>query len=204
MSEIQKAIWASTIPVHITLAPHLITPHSAPVQAPPSPSPIPQSLSRFAPRSNSNPSSPSPRGSPKPLPITDSVSIIPEAPLPYITNIPRLSYLPLLLPKLNAFFGRREAQLSNFSYEGIELRALPVGLLVDLYSPELGGGKAWKIEVGDGWGGGMSSGKAVEDGWVNGVKEVCVPPPSYYSTISSSAYLRHLSRLTQARTRWMR
>lgn len=175
MSEIQKAIWACTIPVHITLAPHLITPSSAPVQPPPSPSPIPQSISRFVPRSNSNPSSPSPRGSPKPPPEA-LISTLPEAPLPYITNIPRLSYLPLLLPKLNAFYGRQEAQLSSFNYEGIELRALPVGLLVDLYSPALEGGKAWKIEVGDGWGGGMSSGKAVEDGWVNGVKEVGLSP----------------------------
>ena len=153
------------IPVHITLAPSLVTPAHVPAPAPPSPSPIPPSISRFSPRSNSNPSSPSPRGSPRPPPGTTSISIIPEAPLPYITNIPRLSYLPLLLPKLNAFYGKT---LSSFSYEGIELRALPVGLLVDLYSPEL----PWRIEVGDGWGGGMSTGKAVEDGWVNSVKEV--------------------------------
>ena len=50
-----------------------------------------------------------------------------------------------------------------------------MGLLVDLYGPDLETSPGvWKIEVGDGWGGGMSSGKAVEDAWVNGVKEVRV------------------------------
>lgn len=70
-----------------------------------------------------------------------------------------------MLPQLSAFYGR---QLTSFNHEGIELRGLPVGLLVDLYDPEL----PWKIEVSDGWGGGLSNMKAVEDSWVNSVKEV--------------------------------
>jgi len=108
------------------------------------------------------------RSSPKPASATPSTPSPPDD-LPYLTHIPRLSYLPLLLPRLSAFFGR---QLTSFTYEGIELRNLPAGLLVDLYSPEL----PWRVEVGEGWGGGLGAPgvtRAVEDGWVNSVKEVC-------------------------------
>lgn len=83
-------------------------------------------------------------------------------PPPLILHIPRLSYLPLLLPRLSTFF---HVPLSSFTYEGIELRFLPAGLLADLYAPEL----PWKIEVGDGWGVGE---QGVADGFMNSVKEV--------------------------------
>ncbi|TVY38167.1 Autophagy protein [Lachnellula occidentalis] len=57
----------------------------------------------------------------------------PSSSTPYLIHIPRLSYLPLLLPRLTSFFG----PASSFSYEGILLKNLPVGLLCDLYQPSL-------------------------------------------------------------------
>lgn len=87
---------------------------------------------------------------------------------PFVTSLPRFSYLPLLLPRLNAFFrpdGRHPpsttTQLSSFHHqdesssssspssagsEGILLRNLPLGLLVDLYRPSL----PWRLTVRDG------------------------------------------------------
>jgi len=65
-----------------------------------------------------------------------------SSPIPYLIQVPRLSYLPLLLPRLTLFFG----PASSFSYEGILLKNLPVGLLCDLYQPEL----PWRLSLGDG------------------------------------------------------
>ncbi|ELR05857.1 hypothetical protein GMDG_07630 [Pseudogymnoascus destructans 20631-21] len=98
-----------------------------------------------------------------PLHITLAPSLHPSsgAPPPYLLNIPRLSYLPLLLPRLSVFF---HVPLSSFTYEGIELRLLPAGLLADLYAPQL----PWRIVVGDGWGVGE---RGVADGFMNSVKE---------------------------------
>ncbi|RAL58556.1 hypothetical protein DID88_003332 [Monilinia fructigena] len=63
--------------------------------------------------------------------------------IPYLINIPRVSYLALLLPRLTSFFGEN---VTSFSYEGILLKNLPVGLLCDLYQPEL----PWRLDLGDG------------------------------------------------------
>ncbi|KAJ8066914.1 hypothetical protein OCU04_004299 [Sclerotinia nivalis] len=73
-----------------------------------------------------------------PLYITHSSSTI-----PYLINVPRVSYLALLFPRLTSFFGEN---VTSFSYEGILLKNLPVGLLCDLYQPEL----PWRLELGDG------------------------------------------------------
>ncbi|KAH8795856.1 autophagy protein Apg5-domain-containing protein [Hyaloscypha sp. PMI_1271] len=66
----------------------------------------------------------------------------PSSPIPYLIQVPRLSYLPLLLPRLTLFFG----PASSFSYEGIVLKNLPVGLLRDLYQPSL----PWRLVLGSG------------------------------------------------------
>lgn len=78
---------------------------------------------------------------------------------PFITAVPRLSYLAQLLPRLSAFFG---VPCSSFHHEEIQLRNLAVGLLVDLYQPPL----PWRLEVGDGdeW--------DIGDTYLNCVKEV--------------------------------
>ncbi|KAL2758052.1 hypothetical protein ACRALDRAFT_2025718 [Sodiomyces alcalophilus JCM 7366] len=90
---------------------------------------------------------------------------------PFVTSLPRFSYLPLLLPRLNAFFrpdpdpstGHHHAHLSSFHHhdesppssssssspatsDGVLLRNLPLGLLVDLYRPSL----PWRLTVRDG------------------------------------------------------
>ncbi|OAA76966.1 autophagy protein 5 [Akanthomyces lecanii RCEF 1005] len=62
---------------------------------------------------------------------------------PFITSIPRFSYLALLLPRLSAFFG---TPCSSFHFEHVLLRNLAVGLLVDLYQPPL----PWRLVVNDG------------------------------------------------------
>jgi autophagy-related protein 5 len=79
--------------------------------------------------------------------------------IPYLIQLPRLSYLPLLLPRLNLFFGTG----SSFSYEGIVLKNLPVGLLCDLYQPDL----PWRLTLGDG------PLYDIHDTFINSVKEVC-------------------------------
>ncbi|PBP21732.1 ATG5 protein [Diplocarpon rosae] len=66
----------------------------------------------------------------------------PSSPIPYLISVPRVSYLPLLLPRLTSFFG----PCSSFSYEDILLKNLPVGLLCDIYRPEL----PWRLMLGDG------------------------------------------------------
>ncbi len=85
----------------------------------------------------------------------------PSSEIPYVIQAPRLSYLPLLLPRLTSFFG----PASSFSHEGIQLKNLPIGLLVDLYQPEL----PWRLTLGDG------PLFDVHDTFMNSVKEVCQP-----------------------------
>jgi autophagy-related protein 5 len=84
--------------------------------------------------------------------------IYPSSSTPYLIAVPRLSYLPLLLPRLTSFFG----PASSFSYQGIFLKNLPVGLLFDLYQPEL----PWRLELG---GGPLFD---IHDTYINSVKEV--------------------------------
>ncbi|OAA60740.1 autophagy protein 5 [Cordyceps fumosorosea ARSEF 2679] len=68
----------------------------------------------------------------------------PAAPnTPFITSIPRFSYLALLLPRLSAFF---DTPCSSFHFEHVLLRNLAAGLLVDLYRPAL----PWRLVVNDG------------------------------------------------------
>lgn len=62
---------------------------------------------------------------------------------PFITSIPRFSYLALLLPRLSGFFS---TPCSSFHFEDVLLRNLAVGLLVDLYQPSL----PWRLTVSDG------------------------------------------------------
>jgi autophagy-related protein 5 len=83
----------------------------------------------------------------------------PSSTIPYVTHAPRLSYLPLLLARLTSFFG----PATSFSHEGILLKNLPIGLLYDLYRPEL----PWRLELGDG------PLFDVHDTFMNSVKEVC-------------------------------
>jgi hypothetical protein len=59
---------------------------------------------------------------------------------------------------LTLFFG----PASSFSYEGILLKNLPVGLLCDLYQPEL----PWRLSLGDG------PLFDIHDTFINSVKEV--------------------------------
>ncbi|KAK6219467.1 hypothetical protein LQW54_002199 [Pestalotiopsis sp. IQ-011] len=62
---------------------------------------------------------------------------------PFVTSVPRFSYLALLLPRLTSYFG---LPCSSFHHEHVLLRNLAVGLLVDLYLPTL----PWRLTVGDG------------------------------------------------------
>lgn len=78
-----------------------------------------------------------------PLSITHASS-----PTPYLLNTPRLSYLPLLLPRLTSFFDLDSGCASSFYYSGIALKNLPIGLLFDLYQPET---LPWKLELGEGF-----------------------------------------------------
>lgn len=87
----------------------------------------------------------------------------PSSKIPYLLNIPRVSYLALLLPRLTSFFGEN---VTSFSYEGILLKDLPVGLLYDLYQPEL----PWRIELGNG------PSFDIHDTFINSVKEVPILP----------------------------
>jgi len=86
----------------------------------------------------------------------------PSSDIPYLIQVPRLSYLPLLLPRLTSFFG----PCSSFSYQDILLKNLPVGLLFDLYQPEL----PWHITLGDG------PLFDIHDTYINSVKEVSSQP----------------------------
>ncbi|KAF3353575.1 Putative galacturan 1,4-alpha-galacturonidase B [Verticillium dahliae VDG1] len=80
---------------------------------------------------------------------------------PFVTNLPRFSYLALLLPRLSAFFHDADTPISSFHHEDVLLRNLPLGLLVDLYAPPL----PWRLTVGDGPSWDMA------DTFLNGVKE---------------------------------
>ncbi|OAQ62008.1 autophagy protein 5 [Pochonia chlamydosporia 170] len=64
---------------------------------------------------------------------------------PFITSVPRFSYLALLLPRLSAYFN---STCSSFHFEDVQLRNLAVGLLVDLYQPKL----PFRLVVSDGMG----------------------------------------------------
>ncbi|EMR72041.1 autophagy protein 5 [Eutypa lata] len=63
--------------------------------------------------------------------------------MPFVTLVPRFSYLALLLPRLSAYFG---LPCSSFHHEDVLLRNLAAGLLVDLYQPAL----PWRLTVSDG------------------------------------------------------
>jgi hypothetical protein len=73
------------------------------------------------------------------IPLSITIQNDPEC-CPYLVNVPRLSYLAFLLPRLNSFFND---DANCFTHEDIPLKNLPVGLLVDLYNPPL----PWKLEV---------------------------------------------------------
>ncbi|XEV00537.1 hypothetical protein FSHL1_005824 [Fusarium sambucinum] len=89
-----------------------------------------------------------------PLHITHSASPT----TPFITSIPRFSYLALLIPRLSTFFN---SPCSSFHFEDVQLRNLAVGLLVDLYQP----GLPWRLTVNDG------VGWDIADTFLNCVKE---------------------------------
>ncbi|KAL8288629.1 hypothetical protein RB597_000642 [Gaeumannomyces tritici] len=78
---------------------------------------------------------------------------------PFVASVPRFGYLALLLPRLAAYFGR---PCSSFHHEDVQLRNLPVGLLVDLYRPQA---LPWRLVVdeGEGW--------HIGDTFLNGAKE---------------------------------
>lgn len=82
----------------------------------------------------------------------------PSSPVPYIIHAPRVSYLALLLPRLSTFF----PPATTFHYEDILLKNLPIGLLYDLYQPEL----PWRLTLGDG------VLYDIHDTFINSVKEV--------------------------------
>lgn len=106
---------------------------------------------------------------------------------PFITAVPRLSYLAQLLPRLSAFFG---VPCSSFHYEEIQLRNLAVGLLVDLYQPPL----PWRLEVGDGdeW--------DIGDTYLNCVKEVSLQPGS--AAFSPHKRKSSKKKKTSQKTEW--
>ncbi|KAL8342619.1 hypothetical protein RB598_004141 [Gaeumannomyces tritici] len=78
---------------------------------------------------------------------------------PFVASVPRFGYLALLLPRLAAYFGR---PCSSFHHEDVQLRNLPVGLLVDLYRPQA---LPWRLvaDEGEGW--------HIGDTFLNGAKE---------------------------------
>lgn len=78
---------------------------------------------------------------------------------PFITTLPRFSYLSLLLPRLTSYFN---LPCSSFHHEEIQLRNLPLGLLFDLYQPT---SLPWKLTLGQGpeW--------DIGDTFLNGAKE---------------------------------
>jgi autophagy-related protein 5 len=94
----------------------------------------------------------------KRIPLHITHASVPSAP-PLILAVPRFGYLALLFSRLAVYFGRLG---SSFHYEGVLLRNLPIGLLVDLYRPQL----PWRlvIDEGDAW--------DISDTFLNGVKEV--------------------------------
>lgn len=93
------------------------------------------------------------------VPLVVTHKAAPAGAAPLVTSLPRLAYLAQLLPRASAFFG---IPCSSFHHEEVQLRNLAVGLLVDLYRPNL----PWMLEVGEGdeW--------DIRDTFLNGVKEV--------------------------------
>ncbi|KAK1750567.1 autophagy protein Apg5-domain-containing protein [Echria macrotheca] len=77
------------------------------------------------------------------IPVLITHASLPASQTPFITSVPRFSYLALLLPRLHTFFGQ---PCSSFHHEEVQLRNLAVGLLADLYQPAL----PWRLVVGDG------------------------------------------------------
>ncbi|KAK1771163.1 putative autophagy protein 5 protein [Phialemonium atrogriseum] len=105
---------------------------------------------------------PSPKSIPETLwalqvPLYITHSSLPNT--PFVAAVPRFSYLAFLLPRLTAYFGM---PCSSFHHEEIQLRNLPVGLLLDLYQPT---SLPWRLVVGDGpeW--------DISDTFLNGAKE---------------------------------
>lgn len=93
------------------------------------------------------------------VPLLITHPALPSHP-PFVTSVPRFSYLSLLLPRLSAFFNHTPC--SSFHHEEVQLRNLPVGLLVDLYQPA---SLPWRLELGEGpeW--------DIGDTFLNGAKE---------------------------------
>ncbi|KAI4861533.1 autophagy protein Apg5-domain-containing protein [Hypoxylon rubiginosum] len=92
-------------------------------------------------------SSPSPSAIPQTLwdlqvPVYITHARAPAA-APFVTSVPRFSYLALLLPRLSSYFG---LPCSSFHHEDVLLRNLALGLLVDLYQPAL----PWRLTIDDG------------------------------------------------------
>ncbi|EPQ61623.1 Bgt-1775 [Blumeria graminis f. sp. tritici] len=90
-----------------------------------------------------------------PLAITHASSVV-----PYLLHVPRLSYLPLVLPRLNLFFGPGIVG-SSFSHHGRALPNLPIGLLFDIFAPPL----PWALELGN------SPVYETHDTFINSLKE---------------------------------
>ncbi|KAK4230269.1 putative autophagy protein 5 protein [Podospora fimiseda] len=83
------------------------------------------------------------------IPLQIHHSSLPSSHPPFFILLSRLSYLPLLSPRLSTYFGGLAS--TTFYYDSVLLRNLPVGLLHDLYCfPESSGVGPWKIEVGEG------------------------------------------------------
>lgn len=115
------------------------------------------------------------------IPLYITHQSLPQHP-PFITEIPRFGYLALLLPRLGAFFAGQP--VSSFHHEEVQLRNLAVGLLVDLYQPEL----PWRLTVGDGpeW--------DIGDTYINGVKEVSRCPVQGFCQKKNRGSLRFGSK----------
>ncbi|KXJ91125.1 autophagy protein Apg5-domain-containing protein [Microdochium bolleyi] len=95
-----------------------------------------------------------------PLLITHAAAPL-NAP-PFVTLVPRFSYLALLLPRLGAYFAVYALPpCSSFHHEDVLLRNLAVGLLADLYQPTL----PWRLTVSDG------PGWDIADTFLNSAKE---------------------------------
>ncbi|TPX16939.1 uncharacterized protein E0L32_003501 [Thyridium curvatum] len=140
-----------------------------------SPSPSPHNNNLPSPASSSSSPAPHPSSAPAPVTTPATPASIPQTlwrlrvPLhithpsrpntPFVASVPRFSYLALLLPRLRAFFGADDC--SSFHHEEVQLRNLPVGLLVDMHRPQL----PWRLVVGDGdeW--------HIGDTFLNGAKE---------------------------------
>ena len=119
-----------------------------------------------------------------PLAITHASSVV-----PYLLHVPRLSYLPLVLPRLNLFFGPGIVG-SSFSHHGRALPNLPIGLLFDIFAPPL----PWALELGN------SPVYETHDTFINSLKEVStseiLPSSSSLLLPNPWAHAAPLSRLT--------